>query len=84
MFAVRFLLGFRKFTILIILIVVASVFRATGLIDGAEFVDLLKGVSIAFMGCNLGEYVILPIREWIAQKTKINIDTNKKKKKTNG
>ena len=47
-----FLNGFRKFVIMILLIIVGIIFRLSEHINGAEFVDLLKHTAIAYMSFN--------------------------------
>ncbi len=44
--------GFRKFLIMLSIFVVAVIFRLDGQIDGSNFVDLLKTVTIAFFSAN--------------------------------
>ena len=51
-----------------LLIVLAVVFRLTDHINGAELVDLLKGVGIAFMASNSVEHMGKTIVEWVKKK----------------
>jgi hypothetical protein len=62
---IALLSGFRKFTIMMLLIVVGIMFRIVGYVDGAEFVDLLKGTAIAFFTANVGEHIMGTIQEWV-------------------
>lgn len=48
--------GIRKWSVMIALIIVGIVFRVLGLLNGVEFVALLKDASIAFMASNAIEY----------------------------
>ena len=57
------LTGFRKFIIMFILIIVSIIFRVLNYVDGAQFVDLLKGAVIAFFTANIGEHVINLVKE---------------------
>ena len=49
--------GLRKWSIMMIIIVVGIVFLVNGLLSGIEFVALIKGVAIAFMSSNAIEHV---------------------------
>lgn len=49
--------GLRKWSIMIIIIIVAVVFRMNSLINGLEFVSLIKGVGVAFMASNAIENI---------------------------
>lgn len=60
--------GFRKWSIMMTLIILAAVFRYTDLLNGAEMVDLLKHVAIAFMATNGIEHTTKAIGEWVKSK----------------
>ena len=60
--------GYRKFTIYLLLIIVSIVFRLTNFINGAEFVDLLKGTGIAFFATNGVEHMAKTVQEWVKKK----------------
>lgn len=49
--------GLRKWSIMMIIITVGVIFLTKGLITGVEFVNLIKGVAIAFMSSNAIEHV---------------------------
>ena len=49
--------GLRKWTIMVLIIIVGIVFLVKGMISGLEFVALIKGVAIAFMSSNAIEHV---------------------------
>lgn len=51
-----FISGLRKWTVMVLILVVGIVFRITELLTGAEFVVLIKGVAIAFMSSNAVEH----------------------------
>ena len=60
--------GFRKFSIMVLLVNVGVVFRVTDLINGTEFVDLLKGTAIAFFASNAGEHLTNAVITWVKKK----------------
>ena len=60
--------GYRKYSVMILFIVIGVVFRVTDLINGAEFVDLLKGTGIAFMAFNGIEHTSKAVIEWVKKK----------------
>lgn len=49
--------GLRKWSIMMIIIIIGVHFLTTGLLTGVEFVALIKGVAIAFMSSNAVEHV---------------------------
>lgn len=65
-----FLNGFRKFSFMILLLTVAIIFRVLEYINGAEFVDLMKGTTIGFLATNGIEHTTKVIREWLAKKVR--------------
>ena len=62
---VSLLSGFRKFTIMFLLMVVGASFRIYGYISGAEMVDLLKFTVIAFFSANGLEHMTSVVKEWV-------------------
>lgn len=44
--------GFRKFIAFMLLFITGVLFRLKGQVDGGQFVDLMKSVSIAFFAAN--------------------------------
>ena len=60
--------GFRKFTIILLLMVTGIIFRLTDFITGAEFVELLRYTTVAFMAGNGIEHVTKAITEWVKKK----------------
>ena len=50
--------GFRKFIAFLLLFLVAIIFRIRVLIDGGQFVDLMKNVALAFFAANGIEHFI--------------------------
>jgi hypothetical protein len=57
------LTGFRKFSVMLILISIGVSFRLTNLINGSEMVELLKVTGAAFFAANLVEHVTAVIKE---------------------
>ena len=49
--------GLRKWSVMVIVIAVAVVFRVMNYVNGVEFVDLIKGIAVAFMASNAIEHV---------------------------
>lgn len=66
--AIGLLNGFRKFTIMMLVIITGITFRITDLINGAELVDLFKGTVIAFFSFNGIEHVTGVIKDFIKKK----------------
>lgn len=63
-----FLNGFRKFTVMCILIIIGVTFRLTGHLAGDEMVNLLSGAAVAFMSANGVEHVGKVVMEWLKVK----------------
>lgn len=61
--------GFRKFTFMLILLATAIIFRINDLINGAEFVDLLKESTLAFLAANGFEHATTAVKDYVAGKT---------------
>ena len=60
--------GLRKVIIMILLMIIAVVFRIKGYMDGGNVVDLLKATGIAFFGCNAAEHFTAMVRDHLASK----------------
>lgn len=58
--------GFRKFIIMLLLIVIGIVFRLENLLTGTDFVNLLQGTAVAFMASNAVEHIGSTIKEWMS------------------
>lgn len=71
---INFLNGFRKFTIMAILIAIAIVFRVLDYLSGKEMVELLSSTSVAFMSANGVEHVVKAVAEWAKGKGKKDVD----------
>lgn len=62
---IMFFHGFRKLTVMLLLIVCGVAFRISDLITGAEFVDLLRYTGVAFFAGNSVEHIGKTVVEWI-------------------
>lgn len=62
----QLLFGFRKFLVALLVIVVSIVFRAKSLLNGVEFVDLVKAVTLGFFGTNTAEGIITVVKDHLA------------------
>jgi hypothetical protein len=59
------LYGFRKVTIMALILMVAIVFRVQNYIDGNGFVELIKVTATAFFASNLGKGIAEAIKSRI-------------------
>ena len=75
---VGILLGLRKFLVMAGLMGLGVLFRVKGLISGDNFVDLLKGTSIAFFASNSVEHIKKAITSYVDSKgnKKENVDVS--------
>ena len=64
--------GFRKFTVMLIIITTGIVFRVINYISGAEFVDLVKSSVVAYMAFNGLEHTTKAVVAWVKKKTGSN------------
>lgn len=48
--------GLRKWSIMLILIIISTTLRVNGLLTGIEMVSLLKDIGVAFMASNAIEH----------------------------
>jgi hypothetical protein len=62
------LTGFRKFIVMMLLILIGVSFRLTDLVNGSEMVELLKVTGAAFMAANLVEHVTEVIKQRMGDK----------------
>ena len=51
------IMGLRKWSIMILIIAIGTSFRISELLTGVQYVDLIKGVAIAFMSSNAFEHI---------------------------
>jgi len=49
--------GLRKWSIMLLIIIVGVIFRIYNLVNGTEFVTLIVNSSIAFFGANIVEHI---------------------------
>lgn len=62
----QLLFGFRKFLVALIVIAVSIIFRAKSLLNGVEFVDLVKAVTLGFFGTNTVEGIVTVVKDHLA------------------
>lgn len=65
---INVLFGFRKFLILLIVYLIAVVFRVHNLINGDELVRLMEPTTIAFIGANGVEHIVGAVKDHYASK----------------
>jgi hypothetical protein len=63
-----FFKGSRKFTVIIVLLVISTIFRCFDLLTSADFASLMSAVGVAFMGSNAVEHVLNVAKDWVAAK----------------
>jgi hypothetical protein len=68
----EFFKGSRKFTVMISIITISTIFRCFDLLTSPDFASLLSATGVAFMGSNAVERVMEGVREFIRQKTTAN------------
>lgn len=61
-------IGIRKFSVILMLVAVAVIFRLTNHLSGQNFVDLLVPVAVAFMGTNMAEHALNMAKEFLSKK----------------
>lgn len=54
--------GFRKFLLMLIVVLIGIIFRIQSLIDGAQLVDLLKATVIGFFSANGIEHIMAVVK----------------------
>ena len=64
----NWLIGFRKFTIVLLAITLATVFLLTGHIPGSDYAKVLGSMVVGFVSSNIGEHLINAAKEWIKTK----------------
>jgi len=65
---INVIFGMRKFILMVILYLVGIIFRLENLLSGAEMVDLFKATTIAFMGANGVEHLVMGVKEVMGAK----------------
>ncbi len=64
----RFLTGFRKWTMAIVFLVVAVALLCAGFIPSDTWLDNVAEVMVAFMATNVGEHIISVGKRWVENK----------------
>ena len=64
----RFLVGFRKFTVAIIFLVVSLGLLLGGVVTGGDFMKYNSSVIVAFMATNIGEHLLEIGKTWVNEK----------------
>lgn len=65
---IQFLNGFRKWSVMMLLVLSGIIFRITGYLTGTEMVDLLRYTAVAFFSANSIEHVTKGVVEWLKKK----------------
>lgn len=65
---INVIFGLRKFILILLVCVIAVIFRIKGLIDGAEMVDLLKTTTICFLGASGVDHIVSSVRNHYSSK----------------
>ena len=66
----KFLVGFRKFTIILLLTTLLTVFLVTGEVPGPDYAKALAALGTAFCATNVGEHLIEMGKEYFKKKDK--------------
>lgn len=66
---VEVVFGFRKFILMVFILLVSIIFRIKGQISGQEFVDLLKNTVLGFFAANGFEHASLTVQEYFKAKS---------------
>ena len=64
------IMGFRKFIAFLLILLISIIFRSISLVDGAQFVDLMKSVTVAFLATNSVEHFTSMVKDYIVDKAK--------------
>jgi len=62
---IEFLNGFRKLTIISLVILISTGLLALGLINGEMFAKIMVGTIPSYMAANVGEHVSKNVKDWI-------------------
>lgn len=62
------LMGFRKTIVLVLLYLVAIIFRVAGLISGDNFTVLLQYTTVSYFGANSVEHFTSMVKDHLASK----------------
>ena len=61
----NWLIGFRKFTVVILAMILSTVFLLTKHIPGSDYAKTLAAIVTAFCASNIGEYLVTTAKEWV-------------------
>lgn len=64
--------GFRKFILMLLLVMIAVVFRVLDLLNGREMVDLLQNTTIAFFSANGIEHIVGIVKDYVNKNNQQN------------
>jgi len=64
----RYLQGFRKFTMAVLFLVVAIILLVSSSIPADDWLKHVSSVMIAFMATNIGEHIIGVTKDWLEGK----------------
>jgi hypothetical protein len=64
----EWLLGFRKVTVMFLILTSAVAFLISGHLSGSNFTELLKVTGAAFFASNVGEHLIKAVKDNIKRK----------------
>lgn len=64
----QLLFGFRKFIVALMVLIVSITFRCKNLLNGVEFVDLAKSVTLGFFGTNTVEGIVTVVKDHLQQR----------------
>lgn len=64
---INVIFGFRKFIAWFGLFVVGIIFRVKGLMDGAQFVDLMKATFTGFVAANGVEHLMTTVKDYMSK-----------------
>jgi len=59
--------GYRKYSVIILIIIIGVIFRLNGYINGSELVELLKVSVAAFFASNIGKSIVNTIKDKISK-----------------
>ena len=61
----NWLVGFRKFTVVILAITLTTIFLLTGHIPGSDYAKALGVIVSSFCAMNVGEHLVDAAKNWI-------------------
>ena len=70
-------IGFRKFFVMTLIIVISLILLIFKILTGSEWVDLMKSTLIAFFASNGIENFTAAAKSWLSNKTQLTEDESK-------